>query len=88
MSDPGPSWPSFFQFHTEIEGKGGWVIGGPKDMLAPLSNCKRFRVRSISLSNMCSVYYFVQYDVILRSFGINKSHSKTICGVQEPCLLA
>ena len=29
----------FFLFHIEIEGKGGWIIGGPKDMLPPpLSN--------------------------------------------------
>ena len=28
----------FFLFHIEIEGKGGWIIGGPKGMLAPLSN--------------------------------------------------
>ena len=25
----------FFLFHIEIEGKGGWNIGGPKGMLAP-----------------------------------------------------
>ena len=25
----------FFLFHLEIEGKGGWIIGGPKGMLAP-----------------------------------------------------
>ena len=25
----------FFLFHIEIEGKGGWIIGGPKGMLAP-----------------------------------------------------
>ena len=25
----------FFQFHIEIEGKGGWIMGGPKGMLAP-----------------------------------------------------
>ena len=32
----------FFLFHIEIEGKGGWIIGGggggAKGMLAPLSN--------------------------------------------------
>ena len=28
----------FFLFHIEIEGKCGWIIGGPKGMLAPLSN--------------------------------------------------
>ena len=29
----------FFLFHIEIVGKGGWIIGGgPKGMLAPLSN--------------------------------------------------
>ena len=28
----------FFLFHIEIEGKGGWIIGGPKGMLPPLSN--------------------------------------------------
>ena len=28
----------FFLLHIEIEGKGGWIIGGPKGMLAPLSN--------------------------------------------------
>ena len=28
----------FFLFHIEVEGKGGWIIGGPKGMLAPLSN--------------------------------------------------
>ena len=28
----------FFLFHIKIEGKGGWIIGGPKGMLAPLSN--------------------------------------------------
>ena len=22
----------FFLFHIEIEGKGGWIIGGPKSM--------------------------------------------------------
>ena len=27
----------FFLFHIEIEGKGGWIIGGPKGMLAPPS---------------------------------------------------
>ena len=27
---------SFFLFHIEIEGKCGWIIGGPKGMLAPL----------------------------------------------------
>ena len=27
-----------FLFHIEIEGKGGWIIGGPKGKLAPLSN--------------------------------------------------
>ena len=26
---------SFFLFHIEIEGKCGWIIGGPKGMLAP-----------------------------------------------------
>ena len=25
----------FFPFHIEIEGKCGWIIGGPKGMLAP-----------------------------------------------------
>ena len=25
----------FFLFPIEIEGKGGWIIGGPKGMLAP-----------------------------------------------------
>ena len=25
----------FFLFHIEIEGKGGWIIGGAKGMLAP-----------------------------------------------------
>ena len=25
----------FFPFHIDIEGKGGWIIGGPKGMLAP-----------------------------------------------------
>ena len=25
----------FFLFHIEIEGKGGWIIGGQKGMLAP-----------------------------------------------------
>ena len=25
----------FFPFDIEIEGKGGWIIGGPKGMLAP-----------------------------------------------------
>ena len=29
---------NFFLFHIEIEGNGGWIIGGPKGMLAPLSN--------------------------------------------------
>ena len=28
----------FFLFHIEIERKCGWIIGGPKGMLAPLSN--------------------------------------------------
>ena len=28
----------FFLFHIEIEGKDGWIIWGPKGMLAPLSN--------------------------------------------------
>ena len=28
---------NFFLFHIEIEGKGGWIIGGPKGMLAPPS---------------------------------------------------
>ena len=28
----------FYLFHIEIEGKDGWFIGGPKGMLAPLSN--------------------------------------------------
>ena len=28
----------FFLFHIELEGKCGWIIGGPKGMLAPLSN--------------------------------------------------
>ena len=28
----------FSLFHIEIEGKGGWIIGGAKGMLAPLSN--------------------------------------------------
>ena len=28
----------FFLFHIEIEEKCGWMIGGPKGMLAPLSN--------------------------------------------------
>ena len=28
----------FFLFHIEIEGKCGWLIGGPKGLLAPLSN--------------------------------------------------
>ena len=28
----------FFRFHIAIEGKCGWIIGGPKGMLAPLSN--------------------------------------------------
>ena len=28
----------FFPFHIEIEGKGEWIIGGPKGMLAPLPN--------------------------------------------------
>ena len=27
----------FFLFHIEMEGKGGWIIGGPKGMLAPPS---------------------------------------------------
>ena len=27
-----------FLFHIQIEGKGGWIIGGPKGMLPPLSN--------------------------------------------------
>ena len=27
----------FFLFHIEIEGKGGWIIGGAKGMLAPPS---------------------------------------------------
>ena len=28
----------FFLFHIESEGKCGWIIGGAKGMLAPLSN--------------------------------------------------
>ena len=27
----------FFLFQIDIEGKGGWIIGGPKGMLAPLA---------------------------------------------------
>ena len=42
-----------YLFHIEIEGKGGWIIGGPRGMLpppSPLSNYLGMKVSELRVA--------------------------------------